>query len=114
MRSLIFKILSLSMVVFFACLGAGAIAAETQGAPQLFEAQCAGCHAGGGNIIRRGKNLKLKALVKNHVDTEETIVALITKGKGNMSAYADRLTPEEISTLAVYVLDQAQLDWKVQ
>jgi cytochrome c6 len=113
MRSLIFKVLYLTIVAFFAFSGAGAIAAETQGAPQLFEAQCAGCHAGGGNIIRRGKNLKLKALVKNHVDTEETIAALITKGKGNMSAYADRLTPEEISTLAAYVLDQAQHDWKV-
>lgn len=113
MRSLIFKILSLTIVAFLAFSGAGAIAAETQSAPQLFEAQCAGCHAGGGNIIRRGKNLKLKALVKHHVDTEETIAALITKGKGNMSAYVDRLTPEEISTLAAYVLDQAQHDWKV-
>ncbi|NJM48632.1 MAG: c-type cytochrome [Alkalinema sp. RU_4_3] len=90
------------------------MAAETQTAPQLFEAQCAGCHAGGGNIIRRGKNLKLKALVKNHVDTEEAITALITKGKGNMSAYGDRLTPEEITMLAAYVLDQAQQDWKAQ
>jgi cytochrome c6 len=114
MRSLICKFLSFTIATFFAFSGAGAMAVETQSAPQLFEAQCAGCHAGGGNIIRRGKNLKLKALVKNHVDTEETIAALITKGKGNMSAYADRLTPEEIGTLAAYVLDQAQRDWKVQ
>jgi cytochrome c6 len=113
MRSLLGKILSLTIVAFLVFSGSGAIAAETPTAPQLFEAQCAGCHAGGGNIIRRGKTLKLKALVKNHVDTEEMITALITKGKGNMSAYADRLTPEEISTLATYVLDQAQHDWKV-
>jgi cytochrome c6 len=114
MRSLIFKVLSLSIVAFLLFSVPGTIAAEAQTAPQLFEAQCAGCHAGGGNIIRRGKNLKLKALVRNHVDTEEAITALITKGKGNMSAYADRLTPEEIGTLAAYVLDQAQHDWKVQ
>lgn len=114
MRSLIFKLLFLSIVAFLAFSVPGAMAAETPTAPQLFEVQCAGCHAGGGNIIRRGKNLKLKALVKNHVDTEEAITALITKGKGNMSAYADRLTPEEITTLAAYVLDQAQHDWKVQ
>jgi cytochrome c6 len=114
MRSLIFKVLCLTIVAFFTLSGAGAIAAETQDTAQLFEVQCAGCHAGGGNIIRRGKNLKLKALVRNHVDTEETIAALITQGKGNMSAYADRLTPEEIGTLAAYVLDQAKLDWKVQ
>ncbi|NBQ36890.1 MAG: cytochrome C6, partial [Synechococcus sp.] len=28
----------------------------------LFEAHCVGCHLNGGNIIRRGKTLKLKAL----------------------------------------------------
>ena len=79
---------------------------------QLFEAQCAGCHAGGGNIIRRGKNLKLKALQKNKVDTQEAIVNLVTAGKGNMSAYADRLTPEEIQTVSAYVLAQAAQNWK--
>ena len=79
---------------------------------QLFEAQCAGCHAGGGNIIRRGKNLKLKALQKNKVDTQEAIVNLVTVGKGNMSAYADRLTPEEIQTVSAYVLAQAAQNWK--
>ncbi len=79
---------------------------------QLFEAQCAGCHAGGGNIIRRGKNLKLKALQKNKVDTQEAIVNLITVGKGNMSAYADRLTPQEIQTVSAYVLAQAAQNWK--
>ena len=79
---------------------------------QLFEAQCAGCHAGGGNIIRRGKNLKLKALQKNKVDTQEAIVNLVTAGKGNMSAYRDRLTPEEIQTVSAYVLAQAAQNWK--
>ena len=79
---------------------------------QLFEAQCAGCHAGGGNIIRRGKNLKLKALQKNKVDTQDAIVNLVTVGKGNMSAYRDRLTPEEIQTVSAYVLAQAAQNWK--
>jgi cytochrome c6 len=84
---------------------------DAQGA-QLFEAQCAGCHAGGGNIIRRGKNLKLKALQKNKFDTLESIVSLVTLGKGNMSAYADRITPEEIQIVSAYVLSQANQDWK--
>ena len=79
---------------------------------QLFEAQCAGCHAGGGNIIRRGKNLKLKTLQRNKLDTQEAIAALVTMGKGNMSAYADRITPEEIQTVSAYVLVQAAQDWK--
>jgi cytochrome c6 len=79
---------------------------------KLFEAQCAGCHAGGGNIIRRGKNLKLKTLQKNKIDTLEAIAALVTQGKGNMSAYADRITPEEIQTVSAYVLSQASSNWK--
>ncbi len=79
---------------------------------KLFEAQCAGCHAGGGNIVRRGKNLKLKTLQKNKLDTLEAIAALVTQGKGNMSAYADRITAEEIQTVSTYVLSQAQSNWK--
>ena len=79
---------------------------------QLFEAQCAGCHVGGGNIIRRGKNLKLKTLQRNKLDTQEAIANLVTIGKGNMSAYADRITPEEIQTVSAYVLSQAAQDWK--
>ena len=31
---------------------------------QLFDLHCAGCHPNGGNIIRRGRTLKLKALEK--------------------------------------------------
>jgi cytochrome c6 len=80
-------------------------------AAALFELQCSGCHINGGNIIRRGKNLKLKALQANHVDTQETISAMITKGKGIMSAYADRLSPAEIELLASYVLEQANAGW---
>ena len=96
----------------------------TQAAPQasptispaqgskLFEVHCIGCHAGGGNILKWGKNLKLKALHNNKVDTVETIAALVTAGKGNMSAYATKMTPVEIETVSRYVLDQAAKDWK--
>jgi cytochrome c6 len=80
-------------------------------AAALFELQCSGCHINGGNIIRRGKNLKLKALQANHVDTQEAISAMITNGKGIMSAYADRLSPAEIELLASYVLEQANAGW---
>jgi cytochrome c6 len=77
----------------------------------IFQAQCAACHAGGGNIIRGGKNLKLKALERNHVETVEAIQALVTQGKGNMSAYADRLSVEEITAVSEYVLAQAIAGW---
>jgi cytochrome c6 len=79
--------------------------------PQLFETHCAGCHIHGGNIVRRGKNLKLKALQKYHMDTVEAISQIITLGKGNMSAYQDRLSAEQIQALAAYVLEQANQNW---
>jgi cytochrome c6 len=83
----------------------------TQGA-KVFEANCAGCHVNGGNIVRRGKNLKSKALQKNKVDTQEAIASLVTNGKGIMSAYGDKLSLQEISDVSAYVLQQAAQDWK--
>ena len=78
----------------------------------IFENNCAGCHVNGGNIMRRGKNLKLKTLQKNGVDSVEAIAQLVTHGKGSMSAYGDRLSAEEIAEVAKYVTEQAKQDWK--
>ncbi|MBD2329289.1 cytochrome c6 PetJ [Alkalinema sp. FACHB-956] len=89
-----------------------ALAIDLDQGQQVFSLHCAGCHEGGGNIVRRGKTLKLKALEKNQVATLDAVIALVTNGKANMSAYADRLTPEEIENVAAYVLDQAQKNWK--
>jgi cytochrome c6 len=82
-------------------------------AAQLFEFHCSGCHINGGNIVRRGKNLKLKTLERDQMATVEAIATLVTHGKGNnMSAYADRLTPTEIQQVSAYVLEQAQRGWR--
>jgi cytochrome c6 len=81
-------------------------------APALFEANCAGCHVGGGNIVRRRKTLKQRALQRNGVDSVTAIADLITHGKGAMSAYGDRLTVAEIDQLAEYVWQQAQNNWQ--
>jgi len=78
----------------------------------LFTAQCAGCHVNGGNIVRRRKTLKQRALERNGVDSVEAIATLITNGKGAMSAYGDRLSAAEIDLLAHYVWDRAQDDWQ--
>ena len=92
-----------------------AVASAATAAPDgaiIFENNCAGCHVNGGNIMRRGKNLKLKALQKNGVDSVEAIAQLVTHGKGLMSAYGDRLTAEEIAEVAKYVTEQAKQDWQ--
>jgi cytochrome c6 len=92
-------------------LATPALGAELESGAQLFEAHCAGCHLNGGNIIRRGKNLKKRAMEKNGYTNTEAIAQLITQGKGNMSAYAEKLTPDEIQAVAQYVLAQSQVGW---
>jgi len=78
----------------------------------VFEATCAGCHVKGGNIMRRGKNLKARALQRNQADSIEAVSSIIRNGKGVMSAYGDRLSAIEIRDLASYVLDRANADWQ--
>lgn len=79
---------------------------------QVFEVHCAGCHVNGGNIIRRGKNLKMKALQKYGYDSVDTIASIIINGKNNMSAFSDRLNETEIQNVAKYVFQQAENNWK--
>lgn len=84
----------------------------TPSANELFDLHCAGCHPNGANIIRRGKNLKQKALKRHGYDSADQIATLITHGKGLMSAYGEQLSPQEITSLANYVLEQAAINWQ--
>ncbi|MGI8502373.1 MAG: cytochrome c6 PetJ [Hassallia sp.] len=88
------------------------LADDTVNGTQIFSVHCAGCHLNGSNIIRRGKNLKMKALKKNNMDSIEAIASIVTNGKNNMSAYKDRLTEQQIQDVATYVLEQAEKDWR--
>ncbi|MEG4516980.1 MULTISPECIES: c-type cytochrome [unclassified Microcoleus] len=81
-------------------------------AAEVFTANCAGCHINGSNIIRRGKNLKQKALKKYGMDSIANISNLVTNGKGIMPAYKDRLSQQQIIDVSAYVLSQAETDWK--
>ncbi|MGD1716051.1 c-type cytochrome [Dapis sp. BLCC M172] len=88
-----------------------ALGVETTKGGELFQIHCAGCHANGGNIVRRWKNLKIRTLKKNKLDSVEAIASLVKNGKNNMSSYQDRLTPAEIETVSAYVLQQAENGW---
>ena len=79
---------------------------------KIFSIHCVGCHPQGKNIIRRGKNLKLRALKRNKVDSLDAIINLVTYGKNNMSAYEERLTQNEIKAVSQYILDKAQNNWR--
>lgn len=78
----------------------------------VFQAHCEGCHVNGGNILHRGKNLKLAALKRNGYDSIEAVQAIVSQGKNNMSSFRDRLSPEEIAAVSDYVLTQAEANWK--
>jgi cytochrome c6 len=84
----------------------------TATAAEVFSTNCAGCHINGTNIIRRGKNLKQKALKKYKMDSIANISNLVTNGKGIMPAYKNRLSEQQIIDVSAYVLSQAETDWK--
>jgi cytochrome c6 len=88
------------------------LAANLKNGAQVFEANCAGCHANGGNIVRRNKTLKLKALERNGYATVAAIGQIVINGKNNMPAYKTKLTKPQIEDVAAYVLDQARKGWK--
>ena len=111
------KFITFVVVCFILCtlfifpVNAEAIDSFDNGA-KVFKANCAGCHVNGGNIVRRGKNLKSKALHRHKVDTQDAVESLVTNGKGIMSAYGDKLTQQEIADVSAYVLQRAEENWK--
>ncbi|MGB3637069.1 MAG: c-type cytochrome [Rivularia sp. (in: cyanobacteria)] len=112
MKALI-KFVLFTILLLMICLQQPVLADTVDGA-KIFSANCAGCHINGGNIIRRGKNLKMKALKKYKMDSIEAISNIVTYGKNNMSAYKDRLTEPEIQAVSIYVLNQAENNWPKQ
>ncbi len=108
----LFTIILLTLIVLNLNFMPTALAADTENGTKIFSVQCAGCHINGSNIIRRGKNLKIKALKKYNMDSLEAISSIVTNGKNNMSAYKDRLSTQEIQDVAAYVLEQAEKGWR--
>ena len=77
----------------------------------LFEGHCAGCHLNGGNIIRRGQTLKMKALVRNNIASAKAIAMIAREGRGQMSGYGDVLGEGGDLAVAEWVWEQAQNAW---
>lgn len=89
---------------------APALAAAADGA-RLFEASCAGCHPHGGNIIRRGRTLKLEALQRRGLDSQAAIAAIAAGGVGQMSGYGAVLGDDGVESVAAWVWQQAAAGW---
>ena len=98
--------------------------ADGAAAEQLFANTCAGCHAGGGNIVRRDATLSLDDLTKYGISSVEELYKVIYAGKGAMPGYGEgcapkgactfgrRLTDEQVQGLAEFVLDKAKAGWE--
>lgn len=109
----VLSIIFLAMAVCLVAIPRPALADSTaiaQGA-KVFNANCAACHLGGGNVVAAPKTLKQDALKQYGMDTEAAIIAQITNGKNAMPAFKTRLTAEEIQAVAAYVLDKSAKGW---
>ena len=102
----------LLMIVLSLTAAPSSVATDINQGAEVFQVHCAGCHMNGGNIIRRGKTLKQKALKKYGVDSLEAIAALVTNGKNNMPAFQERLSEAQIQAVSAYVLEAAAQDWR--
>lgn len=105
-------IICLGALTAIILLASPAFAVDLKDGAQIFIANCSGCHANGGNVVRRGKTLKLKDLQRNGYATVDAIAQIVTNGKGNMSAYRNRLNNAQIENVSHYVLDRAKKGWK--
>lgn len=82
-----------------------------QAGAALFEAHCMGCHIQGGNVIRRGKTLKLPALERAGLADPEAIARIAAGGIGQMSGYGAVLGDEGAAQVGEWVWLQARAGW---
>lgn len=104
----------LAIALFWPPPAWGAAAAETDSlrrGAQLFEAHCVGCHVNGGNIIRRGKTLRLQALERRGLADPQAIARVAAEGIGSMSGYGTVLGEGGAEDVAGWVWQQAQAGW---
>jgi cytochrome c6 len=90
-----------------------AFAGDAANGEQLFDANCAACHAGGQNVIMPEKTLE-KAALEQYLDggfKEASVVKQVTNGKNAMPAFGGRLGDDEIADLATYVIKTSGDGW---
>jgi len=89
--------------------------AAAQDGKALYDAQCKKCHGALGTPTKPMATKFPKMLPFNSATagtakgTVADVVAVLTKGKGaDMKAFADKLTPAEMTAVAKYVLELAK------
>ena len=90
------------------------MAADVDAGEQVFNANCAACHAGGQNVIMPDKTLEKDALEQYLAGgrNAKAIIAQVTNGKNAMPAFGGRLADDEIENVAAYVLASSDAGWE--
>jgi cytochrome c6 len=95
--------------------GAPSFAADAAHGAQVFSANCAACHIGGGNVVNAERTLKqgaLESYLANYSAGHETAIQYqITNGKNAMPAFGGKLSEGDIADVAAYVESQASKGW---
>jgi cytochrome c6 len=101
------------LAITFVTLGfsSPALAGDAANGAKIFSANCAACHAGGGNVIMANKTLKKEALEKYGMNSLEAITKQVTNGKNAMPSFKGRLNDQQIEDVATYVLEQTEKGW---
>ena len=96
-------------------LGAESLEPSLQGGAisgaSLFAQHCVGCHLNGGNVIRRGKTLRLGALQRAGLLSAVDVARVAAEGQGQMSGYDKVLGPDGAQAVGEWVWMQALADW---
>ena len=108
--------LSLALAALIALIAPSVVsAADAAHGEQVFSANCAACHIGGGNVVNGQRTLQqddLKAYLANYNEGhEEAIAYQVTNGKNGMPAFGPNLSAAEIADVAAYVESQSVKSW---
>lgn len=85
--------------------------ADSGAGAQVFSANCAACHVGGGNAVNAQKTLKKDVLEQYGMFDADKIIYQVKNGKNAMPSFTGRLTDDQIVDVAAYVLKQAEAGW---
>ena len=90
-----------------------AFAADVGAGEQVFNANCAACHAGGQNVIMPDKTLEKAALEQYLAGgrNEKAVMMQVTNGKNAMPAFGGRLSEDDIANVASYVIATSEAGW---
>ena len=108
--------ISLNLLGVSPAFAASTPAVDLDHGGQLFSANCAACHMGGGNVISASRTLSqsdLQAHLNEYGDDHlEAIEHQIENGKNAMPSFDEKLSEQDILDVAAYVELKAEQGWQ--